>query len=201
MFLSAAAAMAMMMTPAAPLPQYQTRAAPRGSYAQSCSGAYTNQGRLYADCRDERGQIRGTSIELNRCSDADIANVNGLLVCGRVRGDYEGGGRPGGPGGGWGGPGQGGPGWGGGRNSITVYEDSNFRGRSMSFNEAIPDLRNSGLNDRISSMQLRGGAWEVCTDARFRGDCRVVSGDIRNLDRAFNDKISSLRPARGGGRW
>lgn len=200
MFLSAAAAMAMMMTPAAPLPQYQTRAAPRGSYAQSCSGSYTNQGRLYADCRDNRGQIRGTSIELNRCSDADIANDNGRLICGRVRGDYEDNNRPGGPGG-PGYPGGPGGGWGGGRNSITVYEDSNFRGRSMSFNEEIPDLRNSGLNDRISSMQLRGGAWEVCTDARFRGDCRIVSGDVRNLDRAFNDKISSLRPARGGGRW
>lgn len=190
MFLSAAAAMAMMTTSAAPPPALQQRVAPRGSYVQSCSGAYVNQGRLYADCRDGRGQIRGTSIELNRCADADIANANGLLVCGRWRGQYESGGRPGQPGGGWG-AGAG----------ITVYEDSNFRGRSMSFNEAIPDLRSSGLNDRISSLRLRGGAWEVCTDARFRGDCRIVSGDIRNLDRAFNDKISSLRPARGGGRW
>lgn len=200
MFLSAAAAMAMTMTTAAPPPQMQPRVAPRGSYAQSCSGSYVNQGRLYADCRDERGQIRGTSIELNRCSDADIANVNGLLVCGRWRGQYEGGGRPGNPGGGWD-DGRPGGGWNGGRNSITVYQDSNFRGRSMTFSEAIPDLRASGLNDRISSMQLRGGAWEVCTDARFRGDCRIVSGDVRNLERAFNDKISSLRPARGGGRW
>ena len=38
------------------------RVAPRGSYTQSCSGDYVNQGRLYADCRDERGRLRGTSI-------------------------------------------------------------------------------------------------------------------------------------------
>ena len=45
----------------------QQRVAPRGGYTQSCSEAYVNRGRLYADCRDTRGRMRGTSIELNRC--------------------------------------------------------------------------------------------------------------------------------------
>jgi len=49
-----------------------------------------NQGRLYADCRDTRGNVRGTSIELGRCSSSDIGNDNGLLVCHNVRGDSEG---------------------------------------------------------------------------------------------------------------
>jgi hypothetical protein len=79
--------------------------------ARSCTDAYTNRGRLYADCRDIRGQIRGTSIELARCGDEEINNDNGLLVCGRFRGDYEdagpairgGPGNGGGNGGGWGG--------------------------------------------------------------------------------------------------
>ncbi len=66
------------------------RVAPRGSFADSCSGSYVNQGRLYADCRDTRGNVRGTSIELGRCSSSDIGNNNGLLVCNNVRGDYEG---------------------------------------------------------------------------------------------------------------
>ena len=199
------------------------RVAPRGSYAETCSGSYVNQGRLYADCRDMRGNVRGSSIELARCSSSDIANENGLLVCNGVRGDYEdrnngGGGRPGGGngGGGWGGGNNGG-GWGGGnngggwggnngggwggnngRNGITVYSDSNYRGRSQSFRGEIADLGRSGLNDQISSIEVNG-AWEVCTDAYFRGNCQVITSSTRNLNNTgINDRISSMRPARRG---
>lgn len=193
--------------------QAQSRVAPRGSYAQSCSGAYVNQGRLYADCRDMRGQMRGTSIELNRCVDAEIVNDDGRLVCGRHRGDIEqgrpgqgggwgGGGRPG-EGGGWGGGGRPGGGWdnggGWGRQSITVYRDSNYRGDSRSFNGEIEDLKQSGLNDVISSMRLRG-AWEVCEHSYYRGRCQVFNSDVSSLTQyGLNDRISSMRPARGGG--
>lgn len=206
MLLATAAVAATMIT--APPQNRGERVAPRGSYAQSCSGSYVNQGRLYADCRDTRGRTRGTSIELNRCSSHDIANDNGLLICGPYRGSYEGrgGGNNGGGwgggnnGGGWGGGNTGG-GWGGGRDSITVYRDSDYRGASTVFRGEIPDLGRTGFNDVISSMQMRG-RWEVCTDARFRGNCRVFDGDVRDLSRwGMNDRISSMRPARGGGRW
>ena len=171
------------------------RVAPRGDYRDSCSGEYVNRGRLYADCRDRRGNVRGTSIELNRCSAYEIRNDNGLLVCGPHRGSYEdrgggGGGRPDNDGG-----------WGGGRNEITVYRDALYRGASTSFRGAMPNLRNSGFNDTISSMRFRG-AWEVCTDAYFRGTCRTFRDDVWNLEQhGLNDRISSLRPVgRGGGR-
>lgn len=198
---TAAAAATMMSAPVQDRAPYQgaERVAPRGSYAQSCSGSYVNQGRLYADCRDERGRVRGTSIQLSLCTPHDIANMNGLLVCGNNRGSYEdrGGGNNGG---GWGGGNNGG-GWGGGRDSITVYRDSNFRGASTTFRGEMPNLDRTGFNDAISSMQVRG-RWEVCTDANFRGNCQVIDGDVRNLDRwGLNDRISSMRPARGGGRW
>ena len=183
--------------------QAQMRGAPRGSYAESCTGSYVNQGRLYADCRDRRGNMRETSIELARCSSSDIGNDNGLLVCYNHRGDYEDNGRPGGGngggnGGGWGG-GNGG-GWG--NSSITVYRDANYRGQSMTFREDVSNLRNSGLNDAISSMRLGRGAWEVCEDAYYRGRCQIIDGDVRDLGRSgLNDRISSLRPARRGGNW
>jgi hypothetical protein len=176
-------------------PGGQERVAPRGDYRDSCSGAYVNRGRLYADCRDRRGNVRGTSIELNRCSDYEIRNNDGLLVCGPVRGTFED--RPGGGnnGGGWGG---GGGGWG--RSSVTVYRDSNFRGASFRFDGEVANLANSGFNDAISSLQLRGD-WEVCTDAYFRGNCRVLRDDVRNLQQwGLNDRISSMRPVGRGGR-
>lgn len=193
--------------------QAQMRGAPRGDYTRTCTGSYVNQGRLYADCRDNRNNVRETSIELARCSSDEIRNDNGLLVCGRHRGDYErpGGGNggnpgwPGGPGGGnggWpGGPG-GGNGGGWGNSSITVYRDADYRGQSLSFRQEVPNLRNSGMNDAISSMRLGRGSWEVCTDAYFRGDCQIINGDVRNMrNLGLNDKISSLRPARRGGNW
>lgn len=174
----------------------QQRVAPRGSYTRTCSGDYVNRGRLYADCRDSRGNLRGTSIELNRCADHDIANNNGLLVCGPHRGEYED--RGGGNGGGWGGGNNGG-GWGGGRTSITVYRDANFRGASRTFDGEIANLQASGMNDQISSMRFRG-EWEACTDAYFRGQCMRFDSDVTNLARwGMNDRISSLRPVRGGG--
>lgn len=205
---TAAAAATMMMTPAQDRAPYQggpERVAPRGSYAQSCSGSYVNQGRLYADCRDERGRVRGTSIELNRCTQFDIANINGLLVCGNVRGSYED--RPGNGGGnnggGWGNGGNNGGGWGngGGRDTITIYRDANFRGASTTLRGEIANLQYEGFNDAISSMEVRG-RWEACTDANFRGYCQVFEGSVRNFDRwGMNDRISSIRPVRGGGRW
>lgn len=91
----------------------------------------------------------------------------------------------------------GGDGWDGGwsSGSITVYADAGYDGYGTSFQGPMPDLRNSGLNDRISSMRMSGD-WEVCTDAYFRGDCRLLRGDVRDLDWTnLNDKISSLRPA------
>ena len=215
-FVAAGAVLAAAGFAAAPqTAEAQSRGAPRGSYADSCTGSYVNQGRLYADCRDTRGGTRSTSIELSPCSSSDIGNDNGLLVCNGVRGDYEdrnngGGGRPGGGngGGGWGGGNNGG-GWGGGdngggwggnngRNGITVYSDSNYRGRSQSFRGEIADLGRSGLNDQISSIEVNG-AWEVCTDAYFRGNCQVITSSTRNLNNTgINDRISSMRPARRG---
>lgn len=190
MLIETLAAMAMMSGSAQ---EFGARVAPRGDYRDSCSGEYVNRGRLYADCRDRRGEIRGTSIELNRCSDHEIRNDNGLLVCGPWRGTYEdrpGGGRP-----------DNGGGWGGGRNAITVYRDSEFRGPSARYQGAVPNLRNSGFNDTISSMQFRG-EWEACTDAYFRGQCRTFRDDVRNLQQwGMNDRVSSLRPVGRGGRW
>ena len=181
------------------------RVAPRGGYAQTCSGEYTNQGRLYADCRTRNGQIQGTSIQLNLCGNYEIQNTDGRLTCGPHRGDIEDGGygrpdRPGWPGRpdrpdrpGWPDrPGNGG--WG--RNVITVYRDADFRGESRVFRGEIGNLENEGFNDVISSMRFEG-AWEACTDSYFRGYCQTFTDDVRNLSwTGMNDRISSLRPVR-----
>jgi hypothetical protein len=61
---------------------------------------------------------------------------------------------------------------------VTVYGDANFEGRSRTFGSSVADLRQSGLNDRISSFRTdhRGvgtsGSW---SDGRW-GDDRSTDG-------------------------
>lgn len=162
--------------------------APNGSYQSSCNEISVRGDRLYATCRDVGRNQRASSLDLNRCRGVDIANSNGLLICGGQRGDWEGGQN-------WGG---GRPGWGNRQPSITVYKDSNFRGERATFQGDVNNLGPTGFNDAISSMEMRG-PWEVCTDSNFRGSCQVFDGDERNLgSTGYNDRISSMRPVRGG---
>jgi len=148
---------------------------PQGSYSQSCSGAFVNQGRLYANCRGVRGSTQGSSIDLAACSNSDIGNNNGLLVCAGVQGRVENSG---------GGPAA----------SATVYANASYSGASTTFSGPMPNLASSGYNDQISSMQLQG-SWHACSDANYGGTCQTFSGNVRNLSGSgLNDQISSMRP-------
>lgn len=176
----------------------QSRRTPQGSYTQSCTQISHDSGRLTAQCQDTRGGTRRSTLESARCGRNDIANDDGILICGADRG-VEDRGRPGRPGPGWNGPDRDGPGQWGQRMSITVYRDSNYRGQQQAFSGEVANLRNVGMNDAISSLRMgRGDRWEVCEDANFRGRCEVISGDERDLQsRRLNDRISSLRPVVG----
>jgi beta/gamma crystallin len=83
---------------------------------------------------------------------------------------------------------------------ITVFADRNFRGKSATFQEDVPDLARYGLNDRISSLRVAPGEqWEVCEHSNYQGRCAVFSGDEPRLtDSSWGDVISSLRRVGGG---
>ncbi|HTD05159.1 beta/gamma crystallin-related protein [Undibacterium sp.] len=77
---------------------------------------------------------------------------------------------------------------------ITLYEHSGFDGRQVDLRDAVPSLRDIGFNDRASSVVVRSGRWEVCSDDGFRGDCAVLErGEYRTLDPRLNNRISSVR--------
>jgi Beta/Gamma crystallin len=49
---------------------------------------------------------------------------------------------------------------------LTVFADSNFRGKTQTFRRDVSDLARYGLNDRISSLRVGPGEqWEVCEHA------------------------------------
>jgi hypothetical protein len=77
---------------------------------------------------------------------------------------------------------------------ITLYEHRDFRGDSLTLHRGASNLERSGLSDSASSLVVRDGVWEVCTDAFFRGICaQLQPGEYRRLDGPLNDRISSVR--------
>jgi Beta/Gamma crystallin len=77
---------------------------------------------------------------------------------------------------------------------ITLYEQQDFRGDSLTLHRGAPNLERSGLNDSASSLVVRDGVWEVCTDPFFRGGCaQFRPGEYRRLDGPLSNRISSVR--------
>lgn len=79
---------------------------------------------------------------------------------------------------------------------ITFYEGENFRGRTFSTSQTVPDFQPTGFNDRAQSAVVDGGSWQVCVDARFEGRCAVLRpGNYPSLAAmGMSRNISSVRP-------
>ncbi len=86
-----------------------------------------------------------------------------------------------------------------GAGEITLYEDDNFGGQRFTARGPISDLGGSGFNDRASSVDVRGGPWQLCTDSSYRGDCVTLApGTYRSLGAmGLNDRVSSVREVAG----
>ncbi|HEX6463833.1 MAG TPA: beta/gamma crystallin-related protein [Vicinamibacterales bacterium] len=85
---------------------------------------------------------------------------------------------------------------------LTVFAETNFRGRAATLRDDTPDFRTIGMNNMVSSLQVGPNEqWEVCERANYQGRCIVVSGSESDLRRSgFTNLISSARRVRGGGR-
>lgn len=84
----------------------------------------------------------------------------------------------------------------GGHGGAVLHADGNFRGEAIQINGAVPDLSRVRFNDRVSSISIGSGVWEVCSDANFKGRCATIDTSVSRLaDLRLNDNISSIRPA------
>jgi Beta/Gamma crystallin len=81
--------------------------------------------------------------------------------------------------------------------SITFYQDDNYRGRQFTADRPVPNFARDGFNDRVHSAVVHEGRWEICVDADFAGSCGVLApGAYPNLG-AYAGRISSVRPVDG----
>lgn len=77
---------------------------------------------------------------------------------------------------------------------ITLYEHDNFGGMQMTLRGYTPNFARTGFNDRVSSLVVTSGRWELCTDAEFKGTCVTFTpGEYPTIDKRLNDRFSSAR--------
>ena len=76
---------------------------------------------------------------------------------------------------------------------IVLYSGRNFAGDSIALTQARPSL--GVFNDEAQSVRIFSGQWEVCDATNYRGACRVLTSDVRDL-RTFDlaGVIRSVRP-------
>jgi hypothetical protein len=88
-----------------------------------------------------------------------------------------------------------------GRAAATFFVDDNFKGRSVFLDHPVRSLREFGMNDKISSIDVQSGRWLICVDDDFGGRCQTIDRSVRQLTRfGLDDKISSVRPLRDSDR-
>jgi hypothetical protein len=80
--------------------------------------------------------------------------------------------------------------------AITVYEQENFKGRSVKISAATPNLAALQFEDKVGSFEVQGaGDWVLCADRNYKGVCARVTAkasDLR-LIQLFG-RVSSLYP-------
>ncbi|HYC36042.1 MAG TPA: beta/gamma crystallin-related protein [Usitatibacter sp.] len=76
---------------------------------------------------------------------------------------------------------------------FIIYKQPNFRGASQVVKGEIANLE-GGFAREGSSLVVKGGYWEVCSNDHFKGRCRVIEpGEYPSLPRHWEDRIVSVR--------
>jgi hypothetical protein len=79
---------------------------------------------------------------------------------------------------------------------ITVFDQPNFKGRTLVFNSSVPSLARLNFNDVIASVQIKGTRdWVLCEHRNFMGKCVRIRAKEKDLKRLkINGQVSSLYP-------
>ncbi|MFN4185902.1 MAG: beta/gamma crystallin-related protein [Hyphomonas sp.] len=64
---------------------------------------------------------------------------------------------------------------------ITLYSDTNLRGKTVEITSDQPNFSTIRFNDQARSIEVRGGVWMVCSDGHYKGRCEYIDRTVRNL--------------------
>jgi hypothetical protein len=77
---------------------------------------------------------------------------------------------------------------------ITVFKQPNFSGEGLTLRGDTANLADRGFTDQVSSIDVRSGQWQVCTQPDYRGECVVLErGQYPTLEKTLNHRIESMR--------
>jgi len=81
---------------------------------------------------------------------------------------------------------------------VVFYEREGFNGRSITAQDNMSNFDATGFNDRVSSLEVIGGPWEVCQEGGFVGPCMILRpGKYPSLKAmGLDNRISSARSLR-----
>lgn len=83
---------------------------------------------------------------------------------------------------------------GGPRGMAELFSRPGLGGNSTRIVRDTDDFVQIGFNDRTVSARIDEGTWEFCSDAGFRGQCRVFGpGDYPDLGPGLTGRVSSAR--------
>ena len=90
---------------------------------------------------------------------------------------------------------------------LVLYEDADYQGRSFTAYIRTPTLALVRFENRASSVVVRSGRWQLCSEPEFSGRCIQLSPGSYPALREFgmHDRVSSVRPWTGSeisqGNW
>lgn len=80
------------------------------------------------------------------------------------------------------------------RGMAELFSRPGLQGNSTRIVRDTDDFVQIGFNDRTVSARIDDGSWEFCSDAGFRGQCRVFGpGDYPDLGPGLTGRVSSAR--------
>lgn len=77
---------------------------------------------------------------------------------------------------------------------VTVFKQPQFTGEKLTLRRDTNDLSGAGFQDQISSVVVRSGRWQFCSQPDFNGDCVILGpGEYPQLAQNMNHRIESAR--------
>ena len=76
---------------------------------------------------------------------------------------------------------------------LELFTGANFGGSRFALRQDLPNFGDGGFNDRIGSVIVNAGQWEMCVDAGFRGRCTVFGPGRYAALGGLTNQLSSVR--------
>lgn len=81
---------------------------------------------------------------------------------------------------------------------LQLFKQPNFAGEALTLHSDTSDLTGANFQDQASSVVVKSGRWQVCTQPNFQGSCQVLEpGSYASLDQSLNHRIESARQLAG----